>query len=58
LAAALAAALDAKLTLVHITSGVETFGLGGSHIDAGWKKTIVGFAAEEIARLQKDVGTS
>ena len=53
----MAAALDAKLTLVHITAGVEDFGPGGSHIDRAWQETIVGFAAKEIAKLQQDVGT-
>ena len=49
LAAEMAAAVDATLTLVHITSSVEFWGPGGSHVNPEWKKTIVGFAAEEIA---------
>ena len=57
LAAEMAAAVDATLTLVHITSGVEFYGPGGSHIDPEWRKTVVGFAAEEIAALQQEVGT-
>jgi nucleotide-binding universal stress UspA family protein len=57
LAAEMAAAVDATLTLVHITGSVEIFGPGGSHVDPVWKETIVGFAAEEIAKLQQDVGT-
>jgi nucleotide-binding universal stress UspA family protein len=56
-AAEMASALDATLTLVHITASVESFGPGGTHVNAEWKKTLVGIAAEEIARLQKDVGT-
>lgn len=56
-AAEIAAALDARLTLVHITSSVEFFGPGGYNVNAEWKKTLVGIAAEEIAKLQKDVGT-
>lgn len=56
-AAEMAAAVDATLTLVHITSSVETWGPGGSHVDPVWKEQIVGFAAEEIAKLQQDVGT-
>jgi nucleotide-binding universal stress UspA family protein len=56
-AAEMAAAMDAALTLVHITSGVESFGPGGTYVNAGWKKTLVGIAAEEIAKLQKDAGT-
>ena len=58
LAAGMAAAVGAKLTLVHITAGVEVFGPGGSHVDTAWQETIVGFAASEIAKLQQDVGTS
>jgi nucleotide-binding universal stress UspA family protein len=57
LAAELAAAVDATLTLVHITVGVEIYGPGGSHVDPVWKETIFGFAAKEIAKLQQDVGT-
>jgi nucleotide-binding universal stress UspA family protein len=56
-AAQMAAALDARLTLVHITASVEMFGPGGSHVDPVWKERIVGFAAKEIAKLQRDVGT-
>ena len=57
LAAEMAAAVDATLTLVHITSGVEVWGPGGSHVDPVWKETIVGIAIKEIAQLQRDVGT-
>jgi nucleotide-binding universal stress UspA family protein len=56
-AAEMAAAVDATLTLVHITSSVEVWGPGGSHVDPVWKETIVGIAAKEIAQLQRDVGT-
>jgi nucleotide-binding universal stress UspA family protein len=57
LAAELAAAVDATFTLVHITSGVEMFGPGGPYVDTAWKEKIVGFATEEIARLQTEIGT-
>ena len=57
LAAEMAAAVDATLTLVHITGSVEIYGPGGSHVDPAWKEKIVGFAAKEIAKLQQDVGT-
>jgi nucleotide-binding universal stress UspA family protein len=57
LAAELASALDATLTLVHITAGVEIWGPGGSRVDPAWREAIVGFAAKEIAKLQQDVGT-
>jgi len=57
LAAEMAAAVDATLTLVHITSSVEIYGPGGSHVDPARKEMLVGFAAEEIAKLQQQVGT-
>jgi nucleotide-binding universal stress UspA family protein len=55
LAAEMAAAVNAKLTLVHITA--EFYGPGGSHVDPVLKEKTVGFAAEEIAKLQNAVGT-
>jgi nucleotide-binding universal stress UspA family protein len=58
LAAEFATAVDAKLTLVHITASVEIWGPGGSRVDPVWKQKIVGFTAEEIAKLQRDVGTT
>jgi len=57
LAAEMASAVDATLTLVHITGSVEIYGPGGSHVDPGWKEKLVGFAAEAIARLQHEAGT-
>ncbi|MGD1092026.1 MAG: universal stress protein [Bryobacteraceae bacterium] len=57
LAAEMAAAVDATLTLVHITSSVEIYGPGGFRVDPAWKEMIVGMAADEIARLQQDIGT-
>ncbi len=57
LAAEMAAVMDATLTLVHITGSVEIYGPGGSHVDPLWKEKIVGFAAEEIAKLQQSAGT-
>jgi nucleotide-binding universal stress UspA family protein len=56
LAAGMAAALDATLTLVHVTASVESYGPGGPHVDLAWKEAIVGFAAREIAALQQDAG--
>lgn len=53
----MAAAVGATLTLVQITSSVEVYGPGGSHVDPARKEMIVGFAAEEIAKLQQNGGT-
>ena len=58
LAAQMAAEFGARLTLVHVTDGMENYGPGGSYVDPTWKAKIVGFAAEEIAKLQQDVGTN
>lgn len=58
LAAEMAAAVDATLTLVHVTGSVEIFGPGGSQVDEEWKEKVVGFAAKEIAALQKETGTN
>ena len=56
-AAQMAAEFGARLTLVHITDGMENYGPGGSYVDPAWKEKIVGFVAEEISKLQQDVGT-
>ena len=56
-AAEFAAAVGATLTLVHITVGTEVWGPGGSSVDPMFKEQIVGYATQEIAKLQKDVGT-
>jgi nucleotide-binding universal stress UspA family protein len=57
-AAGMAAAVDAELTLVHITDSAETFGPGGTHVDLAWKQTLVGIAADEIGKLQHEMGTN
>ena len=57
-AAGIAAAVDAQLTLVHITDSVERFDPGGSHIDPVLKAQSAGLATEEIARLQHHLGTT
>ena len=57
LAAEMAAAADATLTFVHITTGVEMWGPGGSDVDPAWQKTIVGIANRDAAQLQEEIGT-
>jgi nucleotide-binding universal stress UspA family protein len=57
LAAGLAATVNATLTLVHVTAGVDTFGPGGTHIDPTWQEAIVGYAVKRIAELQEEAGT-
>ncbi|MEP6717148.1 MAG: universal stress protein [Terriglobia bacterium] len=58
LAAGIAAAVGAKLTLIHITGSVERFGPGGTNTDPVLRAQNVGFATEDIARLQQDLGTN
>jgi nucleotide-binding universal stress UspA family protein len=58
LAAKMAATVDAKLTLFHVTPNVEFFGPGGTYVDFALKEKLVRFAAQEISRLQKDVGSN
>jgi len=58
LAAHMAAAVDAKLTLVHVTAGVESFGPGGFYVDPVWKEKLFRSANEQIAQLQQEAGTN
>jgi nucleotide-binding universal stress UspA family protein len=57
LAAEMAASIDATLTLVHVTPGVEEYGPGGYHVNPEWKEQMFGFAAKQIEELQRDLGT-
>ena len=52
----IASALGAKLTLVHITSGVEMWGPGGTHVDPAWKATLTGIAQEQLGKLKRELG--
>lgn len=56
-AAQIAAEFGAQLALVHVTAAVETYGPGGSHVVPDWKQSLVGYASQEIAKLQQDLGT-
>jgi nucleotide-binding universal stress UspA family protein len=56
-AAEMAAAVDATLRLVHITTSVASWGPGGSYVDPKWKEAIVGMATREIAQVQQEAGT-
>jgi nucleotide-binding universal stress UspA family protein len=57
-ASAIAAEFGARLTLVHVTPAVDTFGPGGPYAVPGWKQDLVSFAAKQIAKLQKEAGTA
>ena len=58
IAAEMTTAIGATLTLVHVTVGVEDYGPGGLHVNTEWKEQVVGFAREEIGKLQQDMGTN
>jgi nucleotide-binding universal stress UspA family protein len=49
---------EARLTLVHITSAVEGYGPGGSHVIPALKEALVSYATAEIATLQQQSHTS
>jgi len=57
LAAEMATAVGATLTLVHVTVSVEDYGPGGLYVNPEWKSQVVGFATKEIGKLQQDMGT-
>ena len=55
-AAQIAAEFGAHLTLAHVTASVEIWGPGGNYANPRWKQELVGDAAQQLARLQKDAG--
>ena len=56
LAADLALAFGARLTLAHVTPSVEMYGPGGSYDLPGFKNAVISGAAAELTKLQKDTG--
>jgi nucleotide-binding universal stress UspA family protein len=54
-AADLAAEFGARLTLAHVTAGVEFWGPGGLHVNREWKEALVGPALEDLAMLKQDM---
>ena len=57
-AAQLAGEFGARLALAYVTSSVEIYGPGGSHVVPEFKEAVVGYASKELAKLQQDAGTS
>jgi nucleotide-binding universal stress UspA family protein len=55
-AAQMAAEFGARLTLAHVTAGVELWGPGGNYVNPEWKAALVGDASQRIAQLQQDMG--
>jgi len=56
-AAQLAAEFGARLTLAHITPGAEVYGPDGFDFGPAWKEGLVQSAAQQIAKLQQEIGT-
>jgi nucleotide-binding universal stress UspA family protein len=55
-AAQIAAEFRARLTLFHVTAGVEIYGPGGLYVLPELKEQLLGTAAKELAKLQAEVG--
>jgi nucleotide-binding universal stress UspA family protein len=56
-AAEIAAEFGAKLTLAHVTPGVEIYGPGGYHVLPEFKQAVVSAATEHMTKLQQEAGT-
>jgi nucleotide-binding universal stress UspA family protein len=54
-AAQMAAEFGARLTLAHVTAGVESWGPGGSYVNSRWKDELVGDASQHLAELQQEM---
>ena len=55
-AARIATEFGARLTLAHVTAGVELWGPGGWQVDQNWKDELVSDASQRIAKLERDTG--
>jgi nucleotide-binding universal stress UspA family protein len=55
-ASKVAAQFNARLTLAHVTAGVEFWGPGGSYVKEEWKDALVGDASRRLAELQQRLG--
>jgi nucleotide-binding universal stress UspA family protein len=55
-AAQVSAEFGARLTLVHVTAGVEFWGPGGRYVNQQWKAALVSNASQEMARLLHETG--
>ena len=54
----LAEAFGARLTLAHVTAGVEFWGPGGSYVNQEWKEALAEDARRRLAELQQEMGTT
>jgi nucleotide-binding universal stress UspA family protein len=53
----MAAQFGARLTLAHVTVGVEFWGPGGTYVKSKWKESLVADATQHLAELQRAMGT-
>ena len=56
-AARFIAEFGARMTLAHITSGMEIYGSGPYQVDPSWTEALVGSAKRQLANLQQEAGT-
>jgi nucleotide-binding universal stress UspA family protein len=55
-ASEISAKFGARLTLAHVTAGIELWGPGGWCVDQEWKDALVRDATRRIAKLEQDTG--
>jgi nucleotide-binding universal stress UspA family protein len=56
-AAQMAAEFNARLTLAHVTAGMEIYGPGPYQVDPSWTEALVSSASRQLKNLQQEVGT-
>lgn len=55
-AAQMAAEFSARLTLAHITAGMETYGPGAYQSDPSWTEALIKAASPQLVALQQEAG--
>jgi nucleotide-binding universal stress UspA family protein len=56
-AAQMAAKFNARLTLAHITAGMEIYGPGPYQVEPSWIEAMISSASRQLASLQQEAGT-
>lgn len=57
-AVSLAAEFGSRLTLSHVTPGLEIYGPGGKYVETDLKEALVGAASQKVAKLSKETGVN
>ena len=57
-AVSLAAEFGSRLTLGHVTPGLEIYGPGGKYVESDLKEALVGAASQKMAKLNKELGVN